>query len=82
MEILPECRLMMDTIQKSLDEGKTFKRELMGLLVTIILMLLVQTGSFLYFWGRLNMQVEINTNRITELEIVLPRVPGGIRHGS
>lgn len=73
MEMLPECKIMLEAIDKNFKENNDFRKALTQNLFMIVLTIILQIGSFLYLWGRINLQVEINTGRLTFIEALFPR---------
>jgi hypothetical protein len=65
--------------EKRFTENDSYKRQLTGILVSVVIAILLQVGSFLYMWGTLSKQVEVNTGRLTGLENIHPRTVDGTK---
>ena len=65
----PECHKRHEKIENHIEESKGWRTTLVTLVVTMLL----QVMGFLYLWGRIVQRVEVNTDRITALEIIHPR---------
>jgi hypothetical protein len=82
--LLPECKIMFKQLEDKIDnlivgvekrdkEHATNGRWIIGLMATIILTIVIQIGVFLFMWGQLTKQVEINSGRIYSIEELHPR---------
>jgi hypothetical protein len=69
----PECYKRHAEIENHITEGRGWR----GVMITVVITLIVQVCSFLIMWGSLTKTVEVNTKRITDLEIIHPRGDNG-----
>ena len=53
----------VDSHEKTLTENVVYRRQIISALIGIVFTIIVQVGSFLYLFGGISKQVEINTNR-------------------
>lgn len=53
-------------IEKHINEGKGWRTTIAGLTIAIALQII----SFSYLYGRLNKQVEVNTKRLENIEVI------------
>jgi hypothetical protein len=85
LNLLPECKIMFKQLEDKIDtlisdvKTTTDKNDahghwLIGIMCTIILVIMVQIGTFLFMWGQLTKTVEINSNRILSIEELHPRL--------
>lgn len=58
----------IDDIKHHIESGSAWRMSIVGLALTLILTVGVQVGAFLYLWGQISKQVEVNTARIYDLE--------------
>lgn len=72
IEAMPVCCDRHAEIKTHIDNSKFTK----GIIASLVLLALVQICGFIYFYGRLTQLVEINTARISSLEIMFPRSVG------
>ena len=68
----PECYKRHAAIEGHIEEGKMWRGAIIGIILTVLL----QIGSFIYFYGRLTYMVEIDSKRLYELESLFPRSKG------
>jgi hypothetical protein len=60
-------RSRVDAHEKTLTENGVYKRQIVSALLGIVITIILQVGSFLYLFGGLSKQVEINTQRWDKL---------------
>lgn len=53
---------------------ETNHKFVIGILSSIVVAILIQIGTFLYFWGDLNRQVNMDSRRIETIEEIHPRL--------
>ena len=65
----------MDTIAKYVSTSDAWRMSIVGIAVTLLTTVFLQIGAFLYLWGGLSKQVDMDGARISAIETVHPRVP-------
>ena len=58
-------------IEKAITQGITFKTAMVGSMVGIVVLFIVQIGGFLFLYGKLTNQVDVNTLRLNKLEVMV-----------
>jgi hypothetical protein len=64
----------MDTIAKYVSTSDAWRMSIVGIAATLLVTVLMQIGAFLYLWGGLSKQVDMDNARISAIEAVHPRV--------
>ena len=63
----------IEDIQNHIEHGVAWRIAIVGNAIMIVVTVALQIGVFLYLWGQLTKQVEINGSRIECLERIHPR---------
>ena len=63
----PDCYKRHAEIESHLKEGAGWRTAIISLVIAMI----IQIGTFLTLWGRITQMVEINTKRLDRAETVL-----------
>jgi hypothetical protein len=66
-------RSKVDEQERKLLLNESFNRQMVGIQISVVLSILIQIGAFVYLWGGLTKQVEINTGRLSSIEDIHPR---------
>lgn len=74
-------RSQVDAHETRFEQNDVHGRWLVGILVSILVTIFLQIGTFVYLWGRITKQVEINTVRMTSIEDLHPRNSLSIKGG-
>jgi len=67
-------RAAVDSHTKKFDQIENQTRWVVGTLVSVILSMLIQISTFAFLWGQLTKRVEINTERLYQIELLHPRM--------
>ena len=78
MEMLPECKVLMENLDDGLKDIKCFREGVNKGFISVALAIAVQVISFAYMWGQLNETVRTNSQRIQYIEDIHPRTSNGI----
>jgi hypothetical protein len=64
----------INDIEKHIERGSAWRIAIVCSAVGWIIALAIQVAGFCYMWGQLTKMVEINTGRISAIEILHPRI--------
>lgn len=67
-------RAAVDAHNKRFDTMENQTRWIIGVLISTTLTIIIQISTFAYLWGQLTKRVEINTDRLSQIEVLHPRL--------
>jgi hypothetical protein len=74
-------RATVDAHTKRFDTAQDQTRWIIGLLVSTLITIVIQICTFAFLWGQLTKRVEINTDRLSQIEVIHPRLNiNGLEH--
>ena len=66
-------RTAVEAHTKRFDSAEKQTQWIIGLMVSMLLTIVLQVCTFAFLWGQLTKRVEVNTDRLAEIEEIHPR---------